>query len=564
MDMKFSPLYQSEATQWKNRLNQGQLVWPFFGSHSEARRKLIAQSGKLAAVVETASCHFFFSYQKTAESLIIDNLLVLRCRSQKQLLRVVEQVARSFFKKTLIIDFSQRQVSFQDDIFKQAGFQETADGLSKKLVYKNALVFGGGGSHGAYQVGVWMALTESHVPIQILTGASVGALNGALFAQGDLAAAKTLWQRMSTDHVLVFPKASEQSENLPSLLSQIGSLTTSAIKNRGVSAEPLRNILLDLYDAEKMRETTVDFQFVTTAIAGLRETRISYQPEFQKDWVSWLLASASFFPAMALQEIDGNYYMDGGYRNNIPVDIAYQKGATDCFVVDIKGPGLTKPVRQPEGVNLFTLHSPWSLGSFLLFSPERSQSNLTLGYLETRKCLGNLQGFWYSFLPEEDLEKEWQQFYQEFTAAIPGKKMERKEFLDRFSKIYGQKVVWETVGRCLLESAARYTAVAPTEIYDYATMKAAILNNLAGQKVQLYQELSITEWLTKYYQAAAFSDEEQVNRLLSAARQVSDETIIPLMTQAYQRNPLMAFFVCYLIYLKRGSQQWQKSFPMKS
>ena len=48
---------------------------------------------------------------------------------------------------------------------------------------KTALVLAGGGSRGAYQIGVWQALREMDIPIHIVTGTSVGALNGALIAQ---------------------------------------------------------------------------------------------------------------------------------------------------------------------------------------------------------------------------------------------------------------------------------------------------------------------------------------------------------------------------------------------
>ena len=46
---------------------------------------------------------------------------------------------------------------------------------------KTALVLGGGGSRGAYEAGVWQALTELGIEIDIVTGTSVGAINAALF-----------------------------------------------------------------------------------------------------------------------------------------------------------------------------------------------------------------------------------------------------------------------------------------------------------------------------------------------------------------------------------------------
>ena len=46
-----------------------------------------------------------------------------------------------------------------------------------------ALVLSGGGSKGAYQIGAWKALKKLHIKFDIVTGTSVGALNGALVTQ---------------------------------------------------------------------------------------------------------------------------------------------------------------------------------------------------------------------------------------------------------------------------------------------------------------------------------------------------------------------------------------------
>ena len=43
-----------------------------------------------------------------------------------------------------------------------------------------ALVLSGGGAKGSYQLGVWKALRELNIKFDIITGTSVGALNGAL------------------------------------------------------------------------------------------------------------------------------------------------------------------------------------------------------------------------------------------------------------------------------------------------------------------------------------------------------------------------------------------------
>ena len=50
---------------------------------------------------------------------------------------------------------------------------------------KRGIVLAGGGSRGAYEIGFWQAIRELGIDYQIVTGSSVGALNGAMMASGD-------------------------------------------------------------------------------------------------------------------------------------------------------------------------------------------------------------------------------------------------------------------------------------------------------------------------------------------------------------------------------------------
>ena len=50
---------------------------------------------------------------------------------------------------------------------------------------KRALVLGGGGSKGAYEIGVWKALDEMHQQFDLVCGTSIGAMIGVLYVQHD-------------------------------------------------------------------------------------------------------------------------------------------------------------------------------------------------------------------------------------------------------------------------------------------------------------------------------------------------------------------------------------------
>ena len=71
--------------------------------------------------------------------------------------------------------------------------------------FKTALVLGGGGSRGAYEIGVWQALREMDIDIHIVTGTSIGAINGAAIAQGDYDMAVRMWNNIETSKVIDVP-----------------------------------------------------------------------------------------------------------------------------------------------------------------------------------------------------------------------------------------------------------------------------------------------------------------------------------------------------------------------
>ena len=60
----------------------------------------------------------------------------------------------------------------------------------------------GGGTKGAYEIGVWRALRELSVDYQIVTGTSIGSINGAMMAMGDYEKAYQVWNHMVMEDLM--------------------------------------------------------------------------------------------------------------------------------------------------------------------------------------------------------------------------------------------------------------------------------------------------------------------------------------------------------------------------
>ena len=79
---------------------------------------------------------------------------------------------------------------------------------------KTALVLGGGGSRGAYELGVWKALRELGVKIDIVTGTSIGAVKMCI--RDRVSGERKVWRdqcgeslKGSGVHILLLSKADQ-------------------------------------------------------------------------------------------------------------------------------------------------------------------------------------------------------------------------------------------------------------------------------------------------------------------------------------------------------------------
>ena len=67
---------------------------------------------------------------------------------------------------------------------------------------RRAIALGGGGTKGAYEMGIWKAMNEVGMDYQIVTGTSIGSINGALMATRDYRLASELWDTIEMEHVM--------------------------------------------------------------------------------------------------------------------------------------------------------------------------------------------------------------------------------------------------------------------------------------------------------------------------------------------------------------------------
>lgn len=251
---------------------------------------------------------------------------------------------------------------------------------------KTALVLSGGGSRGAYQCGVWQALTELGVTPDIVIGVSVGAINGSMVVQGDPIKTANLWREMETD--MVFDIDADAG---------IQDYVREFFTNQGAGTGGLQGLLRQYVDEDAIRNSPIDFGLVTTEIPSMKGHYLWKEDIPRGRLYDYITASASAFPAVHPIEIGGRYYIDGGYENNLPVTMALEKGATEVIAVYLDAVGRFRPAELEEVPNLTFIESRWDLGDFLIFDTENARRILRIGYLDAMKKYGIYDGSYYTF-----------------------------------------------------------------------------------------------------------------------------------------------------------------------
>ena len=260
------------------------------------------------------------------------------------------------------------------------------------------LVLAGGGTRGAYQVGAWKALQELNIKIKGIAGASIGALNGALFLQNDYAMVSKMYETIKINNVMKISGV-DGNKNIFDL-SNIFNLASNYRKQNGIDNTPLRKMIEKYIDMDKLYNSPIDFGLVTYSVKS-RQPLQKFKNEIAKEeMVNYLLAS-SCFPIFKPQIINNEEYYDGGLYDSAPTNMLIDKGYKNIILVDIAGVGLSRKLSTNKGIYLKIIRPSEDLGGTFEFNHTRIVNNIKLGYLDTMRAFNKLQGHIYYFKNEE-------------------------------------------------------------------------------------------------------------------------------------------------------------------
>jgi predicted acylesterase/phospholipase RssA len=176
------------------------------------------------------------------------------------------------------------------------------------------LVLSGGLFRSAFQVGVVNALYERKFQPQVIVGVSSGAWNGACLVTGQLRLMREFWLQVGE-----MPKVSLRNIFFNRTFSNLRYI---------VHHVPKRHLAFD-----RLVNSEIDFYVGVTRLRNLQPHYFCNR-EPALDFFSVLMAS-NWLPVLYdwPVHIDGCCYIDGGFADNVPYEVAFGAGCTKVYIV---------------------------------------------------------------------------------------------------------------------------------------------------------------------------------------------------------------------------------------
>lgn len=216
------------------------------------------------------------------------------------------------------------------------------------------LVLQGGGALGAYQAGVFEALSEVYREPSWLAGISIGAINSALIA-GNLPAQRVarlreFWMLVSSSFAVPAVAPNNTGRDLLNESSATQAMLFGVpgfFKPRLPPApfQPPGTLeAISYYDTAPLRQTLerlVDFELLNSGATRLSVGAVNvrtgnfeyFDTAKQTIDVRHIMASGALPPGFAPVEIDGEHYWDGGLVSNTPLQYVLDQPGTKRRVV---------------------------------------------------------------------------------------------------------------------------------------------------------------------------------------------------------------------------------------
>lgn len=355
----------------------------------------------------------------------------------------------------------------------------------------------GGGAKGSYQVGVMKALYEFGVFPDVVVGSSIGAINGAFIATGQMEALEALWLNSELEDMIDADAALIRKTlkfDLKNDYNDIGAFILETLKKGGLDTTPLKVKLKSLVDEETLRTSKMEYGLVTVSLTDFKPIEVFVEDIPYGKLHDYIIASANF-PAFKMEKVEEKKLVDGGFSNNLPINLLIDKGCDRIYAIRLLGKGRLKKFKNKNLVPIEYIVPSEDLGHTLGISSERAKHNIKLGYLDAMRVLKKMKSsrYYVDKVPENEAIMHWlnqidHQVLDALEQALDSRKAPLRMLYEAFIPLLAD----------ILELSAEA---------DYATIAVAFLEEIAAiLKIDRLKEYAFHEFVERIRSEAAESD----------------------------------------------------------
>ncbi|MBE0641345.1 MAG: patatin-like phospholipase family protein, partial [Bacteroidales bacterium] len=294
---------------------------------------------------------------------------------------------------------------------------------------KVGLVLSGGGAKGVAHIGVIRAIEEAGIPIDYITGTSMGAIIGGMYAAGysprEMERMVTSedflrWVKGEIDEEYYFYyKKPENDASWLSLQFQADSTLTSSLPSSLVSPVQMDFVFME-YLASASAASSYDFDslFIPFRCVASDIANNAQMILRDGDLGKAIRASMTFPFYFKPIRIDGKLLLDGGMYNNFPSDVMYDDFFPD-IIIGSKVSSNYPPPQEDDIISqvqtVFMLNSSYSVicDNGVLIEPDlervsitdfsRTQQFIDSGYSEARRMVPLIREFVFDSISHDQL-----------------------------------------------------------------------------------------------------------------------------------------------------------------
>lgn len=248
-----------------------------------------------------------------------------------------------------------------------------------------------------------------------------------------------------------------------------------------VDNSPFLDFIQKNIDEDKIRNSPIDYGCVTVRNRDRKPFCLT-KGEIPKGLLrDYIIASSSVYPVFPMHLIGDEYYIDGMYHDNLPIDLAIRMGAGELIVVD-----LHQEPQHPDfaGRPYVTYITPSEdLGGILAFDPEKIRKNIEMGYRDAMRTFGTYNGYVYCFRKEsmEPYQSRIEAFNE---VCAQAQAMVNESIKSKSSRTAGTRYLFRE-----LEKFSRGKAVHKEDYFLRGAEIAAEVCGISHEKIWTMEEL---------------------------------------------------------------------------